>query len=60
MSFLVAVAVMNCPTGIFWEGEKPKEALPCLLVLMGSSAGTARRGATRASYVRIEGGISPK
>ena len=25
---LVAVAVMNCPTGTFWAGAKVKEALP--------------------------------
>lgn len=30
---LVAVAVMNCPTGTFWKGAKPKEALPCRLVV---------------------------
>ncbi len=28
VALLVAVAVMNCPTGTFWVGAKVKEALP--------------------------------
>jgi hypothetical protein len=33
VSFLVAVAVTKSSTGTFWEGAKPKEALPLRLVV---------------------------